>query len=721
MLLFSMLLKAQWSNNPQENLQVTNLSGEQVIPKIAVCPNGNYFIGYFKLENQNYSVYLHLLDSQGNKLWPDNGILISNHPSMTWLTDWDMAADYDNHAILSWQDIRIDGNNNTVAYRISPEGNFDWGDNGIMLSSSTAFDVAPKVTITTDNNAVFAWQSDDVIIIQKINAEGIKQWGEWGITLTSTYRYSWPQLMPVGESDFLMKYFEDSGPTWSPTRHIHAQRFDTDGLPVWETSTVVSNAGSISAWSQIFPFVNDGNDGFYITWHDYRLSGTIASAWTQHVNNQGEAQFPANGSLLSTQSATNQFYPQLAKLAGDENLYVYWNEVNGDQNLWGISGQKISPDGTRLWSDTGVEIFPLSTKALLPQAALPAGSNVMVIYEDFFNGTETALRAMLLDEEGEFVLENESVPISSIQSNKVHLEISSFFSNQWILTWEDDRNGPVNVYAQNIHPDGSLGLPAVSGSISGTVIIEGNMADVTEVVISAGDSITSPNSEGLYSIMLLPGTYSVTATHPYAETQTIENVEVEPEAITEDIDFDLMMLRRNMLCHAVDQFEAYVDGIHIEVLGPEETYSGISLTEPLVFSNVPYGSYFGTATINAETPIIVESDTIIDTENGDIYFRFIIGQVLSNSENISLRVFPNPISIASKIIINSYKPGSYWLSIYTSDGKKISSNHKIRVVSGENNIELKSIIPIGNLSSGKYILQLSNGQMSRAINFVVNF
>ncbi len=40
---------------------------------------------------------------------------------MTWLTDWDMTVDHENHAILTWQDIRSGGNNNVVAYRISPK------------------------------------------------------------------------------------------------------------------------------------------------------------------------------------------------------------------------------------------------------------------------------------------------------------------------------------------------------------------------------------------------------------------------------------------------------------------------------------------------------------------------------------------------------------------------------------------------------------------------
>jgi hypothetical protein len=182
--------RGQWSDNPAINNAIALLTGEQAIPKIATCPNGDTYIGFFSNETGNYNVKLQRLDSQGNPLWADNGILISSHSSMTWLTDWDMAADISNHCILTWQDIR-NGNNNTYAYRISPEGNFVWGADGIALSNNSAFNAAPKVVTTPAGNAVFAWTSDNVIIMQKISPAGAKQWGDNGITLSSANTMNW--------------------------------------------------------------------------------------------------------------------------------------------------------------------------------------------------------------------------------------------------------------------------------------------------------------------------------------------------------------------------------------------------------------------------------------------------------------------------------------------------------------------------------------------------
>jgi len=469
-------LMAQWSDNPSLNLQVTSLPGEDVIPKVGFGPNGDYYIAYFSSESGNYNVRLQRYDSQGNRLWQENGLLISSHPSMSWLTDWDMAVDHENHAILSWQDIRQGGENNTVAYRISPEGEFVWGDDGIMLSNSLAFDVSPKVTVTAANNAVFAWQADDIIIIQKISPEGAKQWGDWGMILpmpVANVRYSWPQLLAVGEDEVIIKFFEDSGPTWAPTRHILAQRFDADGQPAWDEHTVVYNLGNIQAWHQILSFENDGNDGFYMAWHDFSMSGTAASARLQHINAQGAPVFIENGVLLSSRHDFNQFYPELASPQGDSDIYVYWNEVNGNQNQWGIYGQKVTAEGALLWGDQGKPIFEVSGQALLPQAALPIQDQVILVYEHFFNGLETSLRATRLDKNGEFVWSPQEVMISSVASSKVHLDVSGFDGSQWVFAWEDDRGASVDIYAQNMLHNGSLGAyqPEV---YSLTITIEGN-------------------------------------------------------------------------------------------------------------------------------------------------------------------------------------------------------------------------------------------------------
>ncbi len=448
----AMVSFSQWSDDPSENLKVVSLTGEQAVTKTVVGSDGSYYIGFFSMEGGNYNVRLQRLDSEGNRLWADEGLLISDHESMTWLTDWDMTVDHDNHAILTWQDIRSGGNNNVVAYRISPEGTFSWGSDGISLSDSDAFDVAPKVTITQSNHAVFAWQSNNDIIRQKISPEGVKQWGDWGITMSGTNRFTWPQLMPAGQDDVLMKFYEDSGPFNAPTRILKAQRFGSDGQPVWSSETIITDEGAIQAWHQILSFVPDGNDGFYIAWHDYALSGTQASAWIQHVDDSGEPQFTANGALLSNRINFNQFNPHIALPENSDDVYVFWTEVNGDQNQWGLYGQRLNALGEVKWSDAGKDIFAVGNVNYNLFRTLEAEGDLVIIYDQNYH-----LYASRLNESGEFVWTEEQVLMTNASSGGTHPEATKLFNNQWVFAWEDGRSGTANVYAQNLFPDGSLG------------------------------------------------------------------------------------------------------------------------------------------------------------------------------------------------------------------------------------------------------------------------
>jgi hypothetical protein len=463
---FMITLKAQWSSDPSLNNAIADLPGEEAIPKVAIAPSGITYVSWFSIENSNYCIRLQKLDSFGNELWADGGLLISDHPSMTWLTDWDMTVDQQEHAILTWQDIRT-GANDIFAYRISPDGVFVWGEDGLQLSAGDAFDVSPKVTVTNAGNAVIAWQSEEGIIRQKISPEGTLLWGDAGITMSGANAFTWPQLMPVGDDDVIMKFFEDTPPTWSPTRHVFAQRFDANGSAVWTQNAIISDAGGISAWTQIFPFINDGNDGFFIAWHDDRDNNTLANMWVQHVGNDGSVLFADDGVEVSTMPNRHHFYAQLALPEGSEDIFIFWNEMDANQNDRGIYGQKVSSDGTRMWTDNGKKFIEISSLNVYPLSASSAGQDMVVFYEEYFNGIEGKLKAMRLDAEGSYVWTPNMIDLCTVQSEKVHTVVSNMNNGQWIAAWEDSRNGGKDIYGQNIKLEGTLGPIQVIYNLTG--------------------------------------------------------------------------------------------------------------------------------------------------------------------------------------------------------------------------------------------------------------
>ncbi|MCF7912055.1 MAG: T9SS type A sorting domain-containing protein [Candidatus Cloacimonetes bacterium] len=459
------LMQADWSENPEFNNQISSLAGDQTIPKIAQNPDGSCYIGWWSNATGNYNMRLQYIDADGNIVWDENGILVSDNTQMSWLTDWDMTIDHDGNAIMAFNDIREGEEQLDIfGYKITPEGEFAWGADGINLSNG-GFNAAPKVTVTANNNCIFAWADDTSVIARSISPAGSQNW-EIPITISEPETCSWPQLMAAdndGNPDnFLMKYFVDSGPYWAPDRFVYIQKYNFNGNPVWDSPAVVTNASGISAWNQIFSWAPDGSGGAVIAWHDDRNSENISRAYVQHIFSDGTALFE-DGIQVGDHGANNQYYPQTIYQPLDENIYVYWEETDANQNNSGIFGQKINSDGELLYNSSGVNISPIQPNGGTIIALRPFGDDVVVSYSTYpwGNFNNERILAQRVDPEGENVWD-EVLIVSDMQTTKMHTDTADIIyqdngfvpDDGFIIAWGSGTNG---IYAQRYNEDGSIG------------------------------------------------------------------------------------------------------------------------------------------------------------------------------------------------------------------------------------------------------------------------
>ena len=100
----------------------------------------------------------------------------------------------------------------------------------------------------------------------------------------------------------------------------------------------------------------------------------------------------------------------------------------------------------------------------------------------------------------------------------------------------------VETISVNTNPSGIIigNCPEGPGWIEGIVSLEGGVGNIEDVIITAGSESTNPDATGFYSIEIEPGTYDVSATLEYYETDTILGVVVEGEIITSGIDLTLV-------------------------------------------------------------------------------------------------------------------------------------------------------------------------------------
>jgi len=455
-------LRAQWTSNPAENTPITTMVNEQALPKIAVDGNGYSYISWFSIEEGNYHVRLQRLDCNGNALWPENGVLVSDQPQDTWITDYDLAVDPSGYAVITFSDIRT-GQSNPVGYRISPDGDMMWGQNGILLANDNNFDPSPKVCVTTEGNSVFAWEScpdsgNYQIRMQKISPTGQLLWGSGVILTQSGIDYTVPYLQPADSDYVYLIWHKETGSHLYPNRGLYVQKLDTDGSFMWPADVEIYAPVSSG------PVVNlkmcrDDAGGIIFSW--YRsIDSTHFHCYVQRIDANGNIGMPANGVLASTSTARVHMYPAPAFLPQTQEIVLFFSEQSLDQNYRGLFAQKFNLQGNRLWTDEGIQLIGLSTNDYALLSADGKDNKAICIYQafEFGNYADAKIQAVMLDDQGNFVWQSHFVDLCTYQSQKLHNVMTNYYNGQWVAVWEDQRNDGGDIYAQNIQEDGTLGV-----------------------------------------------------------------------------------------------------------------------------------------------------------------------------------------------------------------------------------------------------------------------
>lgn len=464
-LLFFNFTFAQWSSNPNENLPVCDVSGEQVLPKIGNTSDNGCFISWFDNRASGYAVYVQRINAFGEKQFTDDGLLVSGNPQSSSLVDWDMIVDDSDNTIMVFTDTRNGGSINPFAYKISSQGNFLWGENGISLSTSpSTYQANPKVVQTSDGNFVVTWvfgSSPNKIAMQKLSSTGEKLWGTDPIFLTgiTNENYTYPSLVSSDSGSIIMYWAGYLGSFISPQNyHLYSQKFSPAGNPLWSSNPdTVYTLGRVAGFytPKIF---SDGNNGALYVWHDDRNSINLTTGFVQHFSSSGEHLFPENGVAGSTNSSQNHFDPMVAYNSATNETYMFWKEANPLQSMFGVYGQKFSANGTRMWNDEGKIFKAMDNNSYASLSAIAYENRVMVYYNELpFSGLNDVVKSFQIDDAGNFLWNGNILTVCGVTSEKLRVNAVVGSNGMSKLVWTDKRSDAGGLYAQNINLDGTFG------------------------------------------------------------------------------------------------------------------------------------------------------------------------------------------------------------------------------------------------------------------------
>ena len=452
-LLFPIIACAQWSNDSQNNLIISDRSGEQAQAKIVAADDGYSYISWFDNSDGGYDVYLQRLDSNGIEQWAHNGILIADRGDSS-TQDYGVSIDTTGNALLTFRDDR-NGIERITANKISTTGDLLWGDSGVQVSGTTGFLAAPKVAGTTDGNIVVAWTHDAEVVIQKLDPNGLPLWGEGVIQSAIDTAFIASDLKASDQGNVIVSMVEST--TFSSPKHIFAQKLASlDGAPLWGMNPLAIfdlDNGSLQFGN--FPsFITDDTGGAIFTWY---TSSPSLNCWVQRVDSSGMEYFNHNGLATSTNASQLRVSPTSSFNSKTDEIYSFWVEINNNQSQSGVYAQKFNALGERQWTENGKELLPLSQsqKSFIQTSVI--NNEPMVAWINSFSFNNDIIQGTQINSQGNFNWTPEIVEIGSNTNTDSRLSSAVNSNNFAMFVWSE----ATDIKAQNLNPDGSLGMDEI--------------------------------------------------------------------------------------------------------------------------------------------------------------------------------------------------------------------------------------------------------------------
>jgi len=322
-----------WNEN---GVFVTNSDDAQLFVQISI-QDGFSYAGWTEYNgnstNPEYNIYAQKIDENGNMLWDETGILITDREGDNVINEilgrcyiW-TNEDFPDYNIYAKQ---VDENGNTST---------GWDENGTPISEAVGNQNQPKgIKIPQGYLIIWLDNSEDDIYGQVITEEGNVLWQQDGLPLV---------VQPLYQNNVKVIYDEYIYLVWEDLRsgddyEIYAQKFNENGQEIWMEGGVLIGEGTN-------PDIAKVGDRLIVVWEG-NIDNNYNDIYAQLLGLNGDLLWNASGEVLCDAS-WEQYEPQIVT-DGIDDIYVGWMDAriyNIDEyagSIPSIFAQKIHVEPT---------------------------------------------------------------------------------------------------------------------------------------------------------------------------------------------------------------------------------------------------------------------------------------------------------------------------------------------------------------------------------------
>ena len=446
---FSGAVTAQtlWTTN---GVPICASTDDQKFPVIASDDSGGAFIAWqdARYASDDIDIYAQRIDSYGQVKWATDGLFIC-WPSYNQISP-EIIADGNGGAIIVWEDYRSGSSYDIYAQKMDGSGNKAWIHNGEVISDTTDDQEDPQLVGDGAGGAIIVWEderygsSDTDIFAQRINASGNTMWQANGVSITGASSVQIdPQITPDGFGGAVItwKSWIDSTSSWG----IYAQRINSLGSVQW-TVNGVSVCSDTTGQSDA-QITGDGMGGAIITWVDLR-NGEY-DLYAQRIDSSGTAYWPTNGVVICT--TTGEQWPPQITSDGLGGAIITWRDDRWGTSDSEIYAQRIDADGNVLWPPNGLPICSADHNQGYPRLLADGPGDAIITWMDARVGYKIDIYAQRVDAFGNTLPPADGQAVSTSIKNKDFPHLISDGMGGAIITWQDQRNGKYDIYAQRVN------------------------------------------------------------------------------------------------------------------------------------------------------------------------------------------------------------------------------------------------------------------------------
>jgi len=456
---------AAWPDNPLFNLPlctaVDDQSAAEIVPDGA---GGAIAVWSDHRSGTNYDIFAqHVLASGAvDPAWPVNGRALCTAPNNNQL--WpSIVPDGAGGAIVSWADNRSGTNWGIYAQHVNAAGVPQWTTDGVALCTHRSDQAGPSIVSDGAGGAIVTWDdyrggTTSDIYSQRVNAAGVPQWTPDGVPLcTAPNSQTWPGIVPDGAGGAIVTWL-DFRLAANFAADIYAQHVLASGTvdPSWPfNGRALRTAASLLL--DRTSSVSDGAGGAIVAWHEglINFSGSM-DIYAQHILGSGavDPAWPARGSAVCT-APNNQTWPGIVPDGGGGAI-VAWYDTRGGSSIYAqhvlVSGA-VDP----AWPANGRALCTAPNDNRFTSIVSDGAGGAIVAWSDYGSDAHIFAQHVLASGAVDPAWSAAGRALCTAASGRRYPNSIADGGGGAIVTWQDYRSGPADIYAQRVDASGQLG------------------------------------------------------------------------------------------------------------------------------------------------------------------------------------------------------------------------------------------------------------------------